>query len=145
MASTLPQGIGYWKGLLPNVCTNFIHPASLVDKTWDPGCRSQVIEYLEAGEVFSRDLGYSRCRFGCGISDEEMGSADLSDGAWVWPEGLAHYLRAHQVRPPDEFVASAAANGFKVPRGLDLRRYGGRASMEFWSKFCVGILERERK
>jgi len=32
------------------------------------------------------------------------GSAELADGTYCWPEGLAHYLEAHQVRPPEEFV-----------------------------------------
>ncbi|MFT5048691.1 MAG: hypothetical protein ACI8QZ_000078 [Chlamydiales bacterium] len=33
-----------------------------------------------------------------------MGSRCLTDGEWVWPEGLAHYVEAHHVRLPDEFL-----------------------------------------
>jgi hypothetical protein len=27
-----------------------------------------------------------------------------TDGHYVWPEGLAHYLWEHQVRSPEQFV-----------------------------------------
>jgi hypothetical protein len=29
------------------------------------------------------------------VPDSEMGSFDLTDGLWLWPEGLAHYVEAH--------------------------------------------------
>ena len=41
-------------------------------------------------------MGFSPCRF-CGAAN---GSAERTDGAYLWPEGLAHYLRDHGVRPP---------------------------------------------
>lgn len=34
-----------------------------------------------------------------------MGHRDLTDGVYVWPEGLAHYVKAHAVRLPDDFLA----------------------------------------
>jgi hypothetical protein len=34
-----------------------------------------------------------------------MGSSDLTDGTWLWPEGLAHYVRKHDVVLPEEFIA----------------------------------------
>ena len=44
-----------------------------------------------------------------------MGTQDLTDGTWVWPEGLAHYVRVHGIALPDEFVAHMAAHDFGVP------------------------------
>jgi hypothetical protein len=38
----------------------------------------------------------SWCRF-CGA---ENGSSERSDGVYLWPEGLAHYIRRHNVRLP---------------------------------------------
>ena len=32
------------------------------------------------------------------------GNLDLTDGVYLWPEGLAHYVREHDVRLPDEFT-----------------------------------------
>lgn len=39
-----------------------------------------------------------------------MGCTTLTDGKYVWPEGLAHYVTAHAVRPPEEFVRHALEN-----------------------------------
>jgi hypothetical protein len=36
-----------------------------------------------------------------------MGYRDFTDGRWVWPEGLVHYVREHQVPLPDEFTNDA--------------------------------------
>ncbi len=33
-----------------------------------------------------------------------MGSMCLTDGTYGWPQGFAHYVEAHGVRPPEEFV-----------------------------------------
>ena len=38
------------------------------------------------------------------FSREVMGSECQTDGVFIWPEGFAHYLEAHAVRPPEEFV-----------------------------------------
>lgn len=47
-------------------------------------------------------LGWAECRMpGC---SKHIGSKDLSDGVWVWPEGFAHYIREHRVRPDKEFI-----------------------------------------
>jgi len=45
------------------------------------------------------------CRF-CG---REIGFRELTDGRWVWPEGLGHYVEAHDVRLPEAFLASVRA------------------------------------
>jgi len=42
---------------------------------------------------------YSHCL------SKEMGCASLTDGVYVFPEGLAHYIRRHNVRPSRAFVA----------------------------------------
>lgn len=33
------------------------------------------------------------------------GNIELSDGYYVWPDGLAHYASEHAVRLPERFVA----------------------------------------
>jgi hypothetical protein len=43
-----------------------------------------------------------------------MGSQDLTDGVWVWPEGLAHYVSAHSVRLPEMFLEQARNHRYKV-------------------------------
>jgi hypothetical protein len=74
-----------------------------------------VISSLRRGQVFETWRGYSFCRFMCGISDEEMGYRCLTDGAWVWPEGLAHYVERHHLPLPEEFIEVARARSGEVP------------------------------
>ena len=51
--------------------------------------------------LFCLICGMSYCRFGCGWN----GAAERSDGVWVWPDGLAHYVERHHVMLPQAFVA----------------------------------------
>ena len=69
--------------------------------------RARLANYLATGMTHESYLGLSWCRFGCGIDSARMGSRDLTDGTWVWPEGLAHYVRDHDILLPEEFAAHA--------------------------------------
>ncbi|MFI5707785.1 hypothetical protein [Kribbella sp. NPDC051620] len=46
-------------------------------------------------------MGYSPCRL---CDSTTNGSLELSDGVYVWPEGLKHYVSDHGLRPPRSFV-----------------------------------------
>lgn len=89
--------IGYWysdeEQHLPN-------PYDYIDVTWDARERSIVIDYLKNGNTKHSWRGSSSCRI-CGCSN---GSTCLTDGVYIWPEGLVHYVQTHNVRPPAEFV-----------------------------------------
>jgi hypothetical protein len=85
----------------PNPLPN---PACLVWKGWSPTELPGVLAYLRAGQEWIQFCGWSYCRFDCGIAPSALGDRDLTDGVWVWPEGLAHYVEAHSVRLPDEFI-----------------------------------------
>jgi len=67
--------------------------------------RELLAAYLDSGQVYEKYRGYSSCRFGCGIDHSLMGANDLTDGKWVWPEGLSHYIRVHSVLLPQEFIS----------------------------------------
>lgn len=77
-----------------------------MDPDWDAEEREAVALYLEAGASSASTLdigvalGFSTCRI-CGKSN---GSLELVDSSYLWPEGLAHYVRGHSVRLPREFV-----------------------------------------
>jgi len=59
-----------------------------------------LINYLENGEALVAYKGSSMCR----ICHRLNGSKDLTDGTYVWPEGLAHYVREHGTPLPDDFL-----------------------------------------
>lgn len=41
--------------------------------------------------------------------------AVLTDGQWVWPEILAHYVEKYRVKLPREFTDLMSARGWRVP------------------------------
>lgn len=113
-------------------------PSQFVDKNWAGTVESRAVAlYLRSGFLESFELGYSFCRIGDGCFESGpqfvsprlpagcrgggrresgfednvgMGCCTLTDGIYVWPEGFAHYLERHAVRPPPEFVARAIDN-----------------------------------
>ncbi len=52
-----------------------------------------VVLYLTRGTVHEQWKGSSQCRI-CGKTN---GSRCLTDGVFVWPDGYAHYIDAHDV------------------------------------------------
>lgn len=89
--------LGYWLGPRepgwPDV-------RAFVDSNWNPDERAEVALHLRQGIVARRYMGFSECRL-CG---EAVGALELSDAVYIWPEGLAHYVEAHDVRLPQRFV-----------------------------------------
>jgi hypothetical protein len=97
-----PRLIGYWASTQDNTWPDV---EGFVDATWDAAKRARVVGYLRRGRRWRGYRGFSRCRL-CG---EPNGSSELTDGSWVWPEGLAHYVEDHYVRLPEAFVRSVSA------------------------------------
>ena len=93
--------IGYWMASLRDLSLPL--PEELVGKMSE-GDREAVCMYLQGGKLFETYRGYSWCRFGCGASGQEMGCREYTDGKWVWPEGLVHYVRFHSVMLPEDFI-----------------------------------------
>jgi len=122
------EAIGYWFN--ERAPSGYPRPQRLVG-TWDPAERARVAAYLRAGDELEQYRGWSYCRFACGIPDRQMGSRDLTDGRFVWPEGLAHYVEAHAVRLPDHFVAHALAG---PPRTVPAVHRVDEAAWLAWGK-----------
>lgn len=105
------QVLGFWAD--KNEKNGLPDPRRFVDPGWTED-RARIAAYLRNGMVAARYIGCSYCRFECGIAEDQMGDAELSDGTWVWPQGLAHYVEKHQVTLPPEFVAHVRAGGYEV-------------------------------
>jgi hypothetical protein len=114
------KAIGYWYShpnlLLPQN-DRFPDPTRLVQADWRVKERPRILGYLRSGWEYAAFRGLSYCRFRCGVDYSEMGSRCLTDGEWVWPEGLQHYIERHSVRLPEEFIESMIGKGWKVPPG----------------------------
>ena len=88
-------------------------PQDMVDEGWDaserPGAagyldRDGVASYLERGFIARAYMGLSPCR----LCRQNNGCLELTDGTFLWSEGLAHYVRDHAVRLPDRFLEHIA-------------------------------------
>ena len=101
------KSVGFWKTYSSDDRPD---PHTLVDAEWDPEERRKVIEYLKSGQFKTAWMGYSWCRF-CRCNN---GDSDLTDGVWVWPEGFAHYLEEHGVKPPEDFLEHVRTNEYKI-------------------------------
>ena len=92
--------IGYWKASLRD---EYPFPQELRAE-YSPETRDRLVAHLESGCISDGYCGSSWCRFGC---PGRNGSAELTDGLWVWPEGLVHYMRHQPVLLPADFVRHA--------------------------------------
>jgi hypothetical protein len=127
--------IGYWRDegepRWPDV-------RSFVDLGWDVDERLDVADYLRHGMLVRASLWIDHCRF-CG---QDLGNRELSDGVFLWPEGLAHYVVEHGVRLPARIVAHVAAQSDEfVEARADDRWWGGLMG---WSAVSDPVLDLQR-
>jgi len=99
--------IGYW----PDIFEERGIPDYLIKK-YDKDIKGKIVNYLNSGVLLFSEFGHSFCRINCGIPDNLMGSGDLTDGVWSWPEGLAHYVEAHDILLPDDFLDSIKSKNY---------------------------------
>jgi hypothetical protein len=134
-SGTVPVGplelVGYWHA---HEGDGLPHPQQLRQPRWEWRRRRRIVRYLLGGTEYLQYRGWSHCRFG-GLRPN--GSRDLTDGTWVWPEGLAHYVRAHGVRLPDEFVAHMAAHDFRPPPPASPSLHSRDVSDDFWRQWAA--------
>src|SRR5262245_55944011 len=114
--SGAPRMIGLWTMAAdhPESHLDYPHPTSLVDCIWEAVRRDRIVAYLRGGHTRVRFMGSSFCRFdNCNHDQRDtLGSTDLTDGQWIWPKGLSHYMADHGIRLPDAFVNDAASHQF---------------------------------
>jgi hypothetical protein len=91
--------IGYWHSIFE---PEYPDPAKFIDLQWNVAEKITVIEHISQARVIADWTGQSWCRFRCG--EMQLGSQDVTDGIYIFPEGLVHYLQHHHVRLPEEFI-----------------------------------------
>jgi len=119
--------VGYW---LPRPEDTPFHgliwPGTVVDEDWDPEERALIINHLKNSTTHTRWMGYSGCRF-CGKLN---GTRCFTDGKYIFPEGYAHYLEEHGVKPPAEFIEHVRNFPPEVLAELILHR---KTNEELWA------------
>lgn len=76
-------------------------PKDFVDEEWNETDRAEVVRALRSGRQVRQFRGESTCRM-CG---QLNGASELTDGTYLWPDGLAHYVSEHSVRLPEQVEA----------------------------------------
>ena len=132
--------IGYWKDREDSgTFRDCPEPYWLRWPRCDEKDSNSILAYLETGHKCRAYCGRARCRFPrCGLT---LGSKDLTDGEWVWPEGLEHYIVRHSVSLPDEFRARVQQRaGVVAPAdpefALRLRYHAFDYDVTFWVDWC---------
>jgi hypothetical protein len=130
MESKRLKAVGYWRSWQDH---RFPRPQWLVQENWRRSEREGILRYLQEGRLYNAYGGYSFCRFHCGVPQSQMGSYDQTDGCWIWPQGLAHYVEHHSIFLPDEFVEAMRVNDWKVPNDITITdRILTDESYRFW-------------
>lgn len=130
------KAVGYWRGGDQNSKT-WPWPGELVMEGWEKERKARIVEYLRAGVRIHEDLGYAEPRFSEGVSPEELGNAELTDGEWIWPEGLWIYVDRFDVRLPEEFVESITRRQFRVDSGLNSASLDALpVDFQFWTRWA---------
>ncbi len=76
--------------------------------------------YLDSGDVIASIMSVNRDLFD-GESEILGGSSILTDGMWVWRQGLGYYFDHYNLRLPPEFFARVRQLNYQVPPVLDQR------------------------
>jgi len=114
-----PIAIGHWK---PDSDQDLPIPQEFVNTQIPEQDRMNLIKYLSHGKIFISYLGFSFCRFHCGIEDHQMGASYYTDGKYVWPEGLVYYVKDHQVWLPEIFISYSKSNSGFDPVSIGLKK-----------------------
>ena len=89
-----PKKDGYWpKGQPDRPEYHLPDPTTLVDPDWEKDNRDKIIAYLKSGKECAAYMGFSWCRFKC---------------------GLYHYVERHDVKLPDEFIEHMKSKNWVV-------------------------------
>lgn len=59
--------------------------------------KKKIVAYLKKGRFVNQYLGFSECRI-CG---KRNGNSEFTDGRFLYPEGLLHYIIEHNIRIPE--------------------------------------------
>ncbi len=88
------------------------HEADYVDPTWAPPDLPSILRYMRDTPGLAISGQGASCPF-CGARVEP--AFYHYDGAWLWPDDLAHDVERHAVVLPDRFVAHVRRLAYVPP------------------------------
>jgi hypothetical protein len=91
------RNIGFWRSSKISY-ENLPWPGDFIDPNWPKDVRDRVADNLDSPDLDRCWLGYSGCRI-CGY--DRNGTRYFIKNGYLYPEGLSHYVREHNVRLPE--------------------------------------------
>lgn len=122
--------IGYWNSKFFQE-DRFIWPQELVKDSVNDDML-KLSSYLSKGKSAIAWKGYSSCR----ICKKLLGTCCLTDGVYIWPEKLEHYILEHKIYLPDDFVNHAKNNSWKIKKTNYDGEYRGKIDYDCWTNWC---------
>lgn len=125
------QRIGYWNSANEE---EYIWPQEITSKEIPP-YKNNLVGYIKQGVPCIEWRGWSTCR----ICKEHLGTYCLTDGIWIWPEKLDHYIEKHNIILPDEFIQFAKNNNWKILKAVSKEFGHGLLAPyadDFWKEWC---------
>jgi hypothetical protein len=128
MNRKLVIAIGYWYA---EDRSNLPDPAWFIDDNYPEAEKKKVIDYLKKGKRINLYKGWSNCRI-CGA--QTPGGSDDTDGIYIFPSGLVHYVEKHNLRLPDEFIKRIDENKSSLSENyVDMSNISiNSASFDWW-------------
>ena len=109
---------GFW---IPEGTANpdFPHASDLIDTKWKPDDLELLLEYLRKAVIA---LTSSFPKEPCPLCGQPViaPSTFQSDGLWLWPMDLPHFVADHRVRLPEMFIQHIRISKYQPPQHLDI-------------------------
>jgi hypothetical protein len=88
--------------------------SEVIDAAWNPPDFENILDYLKRCPVaLASGMRSEKCPH-CEDHLPEPGT-QRSDGVWVWPSSLAHYVEKHRVRLPDRMIMHIRSRNYSPP------------------------------
>ena len=117
--------IGYWDS---HIKDDFIWPQEIVSD--NVKYKEEIAEYLKNGNTAIQWQGHSGCR----ICQKTLGSKCLTDGKYIWPEKLEHYVIEHNVQLPEKFIKHMKSKNFSCD--VVKIKVIKSVNYDWWTEWC---------
>jgi hypothetical protein len=80
----------------------------------DPAELAGIVDFLRSGTIIVRISGLDRDRLDP-TRGEAVPLSTMTDGEWIWSDGLRYYVQTHRIAPEPDFLAHMAAHDYVAP------------------------------
>lgn len=101
---------GYWNYGAP--ASKFPALNDAIDVSWSPPDKKQLVTYLDGAPLVRV---YSYTGFLCPLCAAMLDISERTDGVWVWPMSLSHFVKLHGVVIPDAFAGRIREQDYVPP------------------------------